>query len=159
MVCKNGVKMSKSKGNVVPPDSIIRPMGADTMRLYILFCGPPERDIEWNDESVEGCYRFLNRVWRTPHGHLCVSHAGFARDETFDLVVEVNGKIRARSRPRGHGPRTESDRARTSAHSGSLSGTAAQTGGRDPEPRQHRGDLKSRSHATRLPAVRRSRGG
>ena len=64
MVCKNGVKMSKSKGNVVPPDTIIEPMGADTMRLYILFCGPPERDIEWNDESVEGCYRFLNRVWR-----------------------------------------------------------------------------------------------
>jgi leucyl-tRNA synthetase len=64
MVCKNGVKMSKSKGNVVPPDSIITPMGADTMRLYILFCGPPERDIEWNDDSVEGCHRFLNRVWR-----------------------------------------------------------------------------------------------
>jgi leucyl-tRNA synthetase len=64
MVCKNGVKMSKSKGNVVPPDTIITPMGADTMRLYILFCGPPERDTEWNDESVEGCYRFLNRVWR-----------------------------------------------------------------------------------------------
>ena len=64
MVCKNGVKMSKSKGNVVPPDTIIKPMGADTMRLYILFCGPPERDTEWNDESVEGCYRFLNRVWR-----------------------------------------------------------------------------------------------
>jgi len=64
MVCKNGVKMSKSKGNVVPPDTIIQPMGADTMRLYILFCGPPERDIEWNDESVEGCYRLLNRIWR-----------------------------------------------------------------------------------------------
>jgi leucyl-tRNA synthetase len=48
----------------VPPDTIITPMGADTMRLYILFCGPPERDTEWNDESVEGCYRFLNRVWR-----------------------------------------------------------------------------------------------
>jgi leucyl-tRNA synthetase len=64
MVCKNGLKMSKSKGNVVPPDTIIDPMGADTMRLYILFCGPPERDIEWSDEAVEGCYRFLNRVWR-----------------------------------------------------------------------------------------------
>jgi len=64
MVCKNGVKMSKSKGNVVPPDTIIGPMGADTMRLYILFCGPPERDIEWNDEAVDGCYRFLNRIWR-----------------------------------------------------------------------------------------------
>jgi leucyl-tRNA synthetase len=69
MVCKNGVKMSKSKGNVVAPDTIIEPMGADTMRLYILFCGPPERDIEWNDESVEGCYRFLNRVWRVYETH------------------------------------------------------------------------------------------
>lgn len=69
MVCKNGVKMSKSKGNVVPPDVIIGPMGADTMRLYILFCGPPERDTEWNDEAVEGCYRFLNRVWRFYETH------------------------------------------------------------------------------------------
>jgi leucyl-tRNA synthetase len=69
MVCKNGVKMSKSKGNVVPPDTIIGPMGADTMRLYILFCGPPERDIEWNDDSVEGCYRFLNRIWRFHEVH------------------------------------------------------------------------------------------
>jgi leucyl-tRNA synthetase len=64
MVCKNGIKMSKSKGNTVSPDTIIGPMGADTMRLYILFCGPPERDTEWSDEAVEGCYRFLNRVWR-----------------------------------------------------------------------------------------------
>ena len=69
MVCKNGVKMSKSKGNVVAPDTIIHSMGADTMRLYILFCGPPERDIEWNDDSVEGCYRFLNRVWRFYETH------------------------------------------------------------------------------------------
>ncbi len=64
MVCKDGVKMSKSKGNVVSPDTLISRLGADTMRLYILFSGPPERDIEWNDESVEGCHRFLNRVWR-----------------------------------------------------------------------------------------------
>ncbi len=69
MVCKGGIKMSKSKGNVVPPDTIITPMGADTMRLYILFCGPPERDTEWNDESVEGSYRFLNRVWRFYEAH------------------------------------------------------------------------------------------
>jgi leucyl-tRNA synthetase len=69
MVCKNGIKMSKSKGNVVSPDTIIGPMGADTMRLYILFCGPPERDIEWSDDAVEGCYRFLNRVWRFYEAH------------------------------------------------------------------------------------------
>jgi leucyl-tRNA synthetase len=64
MICLDGVKMAKSKGNVVSPGGIISRMGADTMRLYILFSGPPERDAEWNDESVEGCYRFLNRVWR-----------------------------------------------------------------------------------------------
>jgi leucyl-tRNA synthetase len=64
MICKDGVKMSKSKGNTVSPEALIERMGADTMRLYILFSGPPERDAEWNDESVEGCYRFLNRVYR-----------------------------------------------------------------------------------------------
>jgi leucyl-tRNA synthetase len=83
MVCKNGVKMSKSKGNVVAPDTIIGPMGADTMRLYILFCGPPERDIEWNDDSVEGCYRFLNRVWRfyEVHAGILATPSGGSIDE------------------------------------------------------------------------------
>ena len=69
MICKNGVKMSKSKGNVVSPEGLISRMGADTMRLYILFSGPPERDAEWNDESVEGCHRFLNRVYRQFEAH------------------------------------------------------------------------------------------
>jgi leucyl-tRNA synthetase len=64
MICKDGMKMSKSKGNTVSPEGLIARMGADTMRLYILFIGPPERDAEWNDESVEGCHRFLNRVYR-----------------------------------------------------------------------------------------------
>jgi leucyl-tRNA synthetase len=64
MIYKNGVKMSKSKGNVVSPDAIIDYFGADTMRLYILFAGPPERDTEWRDDSIEGCNRFLNRVYR-----------------------------------------------------------------------------------------------
>lgn len=69
MICKNGVKMSKSKGNVVNPDPIIERFGADTMRLYILFSGPPERDTEWRDESIEGCHRFLNRVYRFLGSH------------------------------------------------------------------------------------------
>jgi leucyl-tRNA synthetase len=64
MICKDGVKMSKSKGNVVNPDPIIERFGADTMRLYILFAGPPERDTEWRDDSVEGCSRFINKVYR-----------------------------------------------------------------------------------------------
>ncbi|SMB80258.1 leucyl-tRNA synthetase [Desulfonispora thiosulfatigenes DSM 11270] len=64
MVLKDGAKMSKSKGNVVSPEEIINKYGADTARLFILFAAPPERDLEWNDQAVEGCYRFLNRVWR-----------------------------------------------------------------------------------------------
>ncbi|KJS87205.1 MAG: leucine--tRNA ligase [Peptococcaceae bacterium BICA1-8] len=64
MVLKDGSKMSKSKGNVVSPEEIIKKYGADTARMFILFAAPPERDLEWNDQAVEGCYRFLNRVWR-----------------------------------------------------------------------------------------------
>ncbi|MCL6635335.1 MAG: leucine--tRNA ligase [Peptococcaceae bacterium] len=64
MVLKDGAKMSKSKGNVVSPEEIIETYGADTARLFILFAAPPERDLEWSDQGVEGCYRFLNRLWR-----------------------------------------------------------------------------------------------
>lgn len=64
MVIKDGAKMSKSKGNVVDPDDMIKKYGADTTRLFILFAAPPERDLEWSDQGIEGSYRFLNRVWR-----------------------------------------------------------------------------------------------
>jgi len=64
MVLKDGSKMSKSKGNVVSPEDIINTYGADTARLFILFAAPPERDLEWSDQGVEGAYRFLNRIWR-----------------------------------------------------------------------------------------------
>jgi leucyl-tRNA synthetase len=63
MITKDGAKMSKSLGNVVPPDELIGRYGADTERLYTLFSGPPDRDAEWNDTAVEGSHRFLNRVW------------------------------------------------------------------------------------------------
>jgi leucyl-tRNA synthetase len=64
MVIKDGSKMSKSKGNVVDPDEMIQAYGADTVRLFCLFAAPPEKDLEWNDQGVEGSYRFLSRVWR-----------------------------------------------------------------------------------------------
>jgi len=64
MVIKDGTKMSKSKGNVVDPDRIVKEYGADTARLFILFASPPEKDLEWSDQGVEGSFRFLNRIWR-----------------------------------------------------------------------------------------------
>lgn len=64
MIIKEGAKMSKSKGNVVNPDELIKRYGADTVRLYTLFMGPPEKDAEWQDQGVEGAYRFLGRLWR-----------------------------------------------------------------------------------------------
>ncbi|KUK14163.1 MAG: Leucine--tRNA ligase [bacterium 42_11] len=64
MVIKDGAKMSKSLGNVVDPDEIMKKFGADTARLFILFASPPEKDLEWSDRGVEGCHRFLNRVWK-----------------------------------------------------------------------------------------------
>jgi leucyl-tRNA synthetase len=64
MVIKDGAKMSKSKGNVVDPGYIISKYGADTARLFILFASPPEKELEWSDQGVEGCFRFLNRIWR-----------------------------------------------------------------------------------------------
>ena len=60
---KNGIKMSKSKGNVVSPDDLVRDYGCDSLRLYELFVGPPEQDAEWDDRGIEGVSRFLNRFW------------------------------------------------------------------------------------------------
>ncbi|MBI4848589.1 MAG: leucine--tRNA ligase, partial [Nitrospirae bacterium] len=63
MVIKDGAKMSKSKGNVVDPDFLINKYGADTVRVFCMFAAPPERDLEWSDQGVDGASRFLNRIW------------------------------------------------------------------------------------------------
>ncbi|MEB2831773.1 leucine--tRNA ligase [Campylobacter upsaliensis] len=63
MVLKDGAKMSKSKGNVVNPDDIIKKYGADTARLFILFAAPPAKELEWNDDALEGAYRFIVRLY------------------------------------------------------------------------------------------------
>jgi leucyl-tRNA synthetase len=64
MVIKDGAKMSKNKGNVVSPDDMVERYGADSTRLYALFAAPPDRDLDWQEQGVEGCYRFLGRVFR-----------------------------------------------------------------------------------------------
>lgn len=79
MITKDGAKMSKSKGNVVPPGEYIDKLGADTIRLYVLFMGPPEMTKDWNDRGVEGAYRFMGRVWRMVHER-CVPVLDQGRD-------------------------------------------------------------------------------
>ncbi|MDD5574875.1 MAG: leucine--tRNA ligase, partial [Candidatus Omnitrophica bacterium] len=64
MVLKEGEVMSKSRGNIVDPDEIIKNYGADTLRLFILFAAPPEAELDWNEKGMDGAWRFLNRVWR-----------------------------------------------------------------------------------------------
>jgi leucyl-tRNA synthetase len=84
MICKDGHKMSKSKGNVVAPDALIERFGTDTVRLYTLFIGPPAKDAEWNDRGVEGAYRYLTRYWKM-----------------VEDFVEANGTSGGRSAPVG----------------------------------------------------------
>jgi leucyl-tRNA synthetase len=64
MITRGGAKMSKSRGNVISPQTIVERYGADTARAYILFIGPPDQDADWSDEGVEGVHRFLSRLWR-----------------------------------------------------------------------------------------------
>ncbi len=88
MVIKDGAKMSKSKGNVVDPDYLIHQYGADTSRLFSLFAAPPEKDLEWNDQGVEGSYRFLNKVWNL----YTAFHEPFNRTVSSPLAGRAEGK-------------------------------------------------------------------
>jgi leucyl-tRNA synthetase len=96
MVIKDGAKMSKSKGNVVDPDDLIRTFGADTARLFSLFAAPPEKDLDWNDHGVEGASRFLNRVWR-----FVIAHAAEFRDAGRGVSTVLDERIAAPARTGG----------------------------------------------------------
>ena len=94
MVIKDGAKMSKSKGNVVDPDKIIKNYGADTARIFILFAAPPVKDLEWSDQGVEGCFRFLKRVWRIFSEFVDVIKTVSPPDENFSTSINELKEMR-----------------------------------------------------------------
>ncbi len=94
MIVKDGAKMSKSKGNTVSPDALIDKYGADTVRLYTLFIGPPEKDAEWNDRGVEGAFRFLNRVWRLLDKLSAFSNQPSAKKPNTELERKTHSTIK-----------------------------------------------------------------
>ena len=95
MVIKDGAKMSKSKGNVVDPHGLITQYGADTVRLFSLFAAPPERDLEWNAQGVEGSFRFLNRVFRLIHSQKedCFAASTEETEATVSIQVDKLSQI------------------------------------------------------------------
>ncbi len=103
---KNGIKMSKSKGNVVSPDDLVRDYGCDSLRLYELFVGPPELDSEWDDRGIDGIYRFITRFWNVVQENKdrnvaetkelvklrnCLVHDITTRLESFSLNTVISG--------------------------------------------------------------------
>jgi leucyl-tRNA synthetase len=111
MVLKDGAVMSKSKGNVVDPDSMTEKFGADALRLYVMFVAPPEKEVEWTDTGLEGSFRFLARVWRiadqwskdaTSMGKGAIEHASLSgaernlRRKTHDTIKRVTMDIDVR---------------------------------------------------------------
>jgi leucyl-tRNA synthetase len=110
MVLKDGAVMSKSKGNVVDPDDMLQKYGADTLRLYVMFVAPPEKEVEWSDSSLEGSFRFLFRVWRiVDHwaetiggegmpvcGEDCTEAERALRRKTHDTIRRVTSDIEER---------------------------------------------------------------
>ena len=81
MVLKDGSKMSKSKGNTVEPDDLIKKYGADTVRLFLMFAAPPDQSLEWSDQGVQGSFRFLNRIWNLTQEHIA---SGIPKELEFD---------------------------------------------------------------------------
>jgi leucyl-tRNA synthetase len=112
MVLKDGAVMSKSKGNVVDPDSMIQKFGSDALRLYVMFVAPPEKEVEWTDTGLEGSFRFLARVWRIAdqwdaasrggEGNSAIDHASLSgaernlRRKTHDTIKRVTTDIDVR---------------------------------------------------------------
>ena len=91
MVLKDGAKMSKSKGNTIDPDDIIKKYGADTIRLFILFAAPPEQNLEWSDSAIEGGYKFLKRFWKL--SYLICNSYDVPKDKDNKILIKHNETI------------------------------------------------------------------
>ena len=89
MVTKDGAAMSKSRGNVVDPDDMMKKYGADAIRLFILFASPPDKEFAWDEKGIEGTYRFLQRVWR-----FYSEHMGLWQDKDASAESSPSGRIR-----------------------------------------------------------------
>ena len=96
MVLKGGAVMSKSRGNVVDPDDMLQKYGADSLRLYVMFVAPPEKEVEWSDASLEGSFRFLVRVWRIVD-HWCETIGGEGIPACGDDCTEAERALRRKT--------------------------------------------------------------
>jgi len=97
MVLKDGAKMSKSKSNIVTPNSLIKKYGADTIRFFSIFAAPPEQSLEWSDNGVEGAYRFLKKLWHFCHAlpelktnHHKVAENNAVRYKIYEILQQAN---------------------------------------------------------------------
>ena len=96
MVLKDGAKMSKSKGNTVDPKEYIENYGADSIRTFMIFASPPEQSLEWSDNGLEGCHKFLKRLWALSYKIINLEDSSFIKskdslnDECKDLFVKIN---------------------------------------------------------------------
>ncbi len=95
MIYKDGAKMSKSKGNIVAPDELADRWGADSLRLYVLFMGPPEDDAEWSDGGIGGAFRFLQRTWNLVH-EVKAAGSGVELDAGDPAALSPEGLLVAR---------------------------------------------------------------
>jgi len=93
MVTKDGSAMSKSKGNIVDPDDILNQYGADALRVFILFASPPDKEFAWAEEGLEGCFRFLTRIWALAHENLDLFEAGAAANVTSREAGEAGCRV------------------------------------------------------------------